>query len=439
MRKIFVLDTNVFLNDPEAFFGFDDNEVVIPSVVIGEVDAKKRRQDDVGRNARAFVRALDRLREEGPLNRGVQTPGGGLLRVEMNHQSNGRMRQAFPETSDDNRILSVAYTLFEENRDRGVPVILVSNDAIMRIKADVLGLRAELYLNDQVVISQDQLYRGFREIAAPAAAIDRFYRDRRLPVAEVTPEAWPNEFFLLRKDTGGSQSALARTRDGQSLEPLRFPDDPVWGIYPRNVQQKMALEILMDDRVPLVTLTGRAGTGKTLLALAAALAKVLDEGVYNKLLVARPIVPMGRDLGFLPGEKEEKLKPWMQPIYDNLEYLFSADDKNTLENTMAGTRNIEIEALTYIRGRTIPRQFIVIDEAQNLTRHEAKTIVSRVGENSKIVMVGDTEQIDHPYIDSTSNGLTYAAEQFKKEGLAGHVTLVKGERSPLAELAAELM
>lgn len=439
MKKIFVLDTNVFLNDPNAFFGFEDNDVVIPSVVIEEIDGKKRLQDDVGRNARAFARALDRLRTEAPLNEGVRTPGGGQLRIEMNHQKNQRMAHFFPEINNDNRIISVAYTIHEQEGPEGRPVIIVSNDAIVRIKADSLGIRSEIYRNDQVVDSQEHLYAGFAEVHLPHDQIDAFFTHRHLDASVLPLSPHPHQFFILRDQEGSNQSALARCRDGKTLEPFYFLDDQVWGIHPRNVQQKMALELLLDDSVPLVTVAGRAGTGKTLLALATALSKVLDEKRYHKLLVARPVIPMGRDIGFLPGEKDEKLRPWMQPIYDNLEFLFSADEKNPLENMMAGTKNIEIEALTYIRGRSIPRQFIIIDEAQNLTRHEAKTIISRVGEQSKIVLVGDPDQIDHPYIDSTSNGLSYTAEQFKNQHLAGHVTLVKGERSELAELAADLL
>lgn len=439
MKKIFVLDTNVFLNDPNAFFGFADNEVVISSVVIEEIDRKKRLMDDVGRNAREFSRELDLLRKQAPLNIGVKTPGGGLLRVEMNHQSNERMIRFLPEQNNDNRIISVAYTLLEQNKADKIPVILVSNDAIVRIKADSLGLQAESYRNDQVVDSRDKLYAGFREMTIPGDLIDRFYKERRLDLTELDVLAYPHEFFILKDQEGNNKSAIGRSRDTKSIEPFVFLEDQVWGIHPRNVQQKMALELLLDDTVSLVTVSGRAGTGKTLLALASALSKVLDEKRYVKLLVARPVIPMGRDIGFLPGEKDEKLRPWMQPIYDNLEYLFSTDEKTPLDSIMAGTKSIEIEALTYIRGRSLPKQFIIIDEAQNLTRHEVKTIISRVGEQSKIVLVGDPEQIDHPYIDSVSNGLSYTVERFKDQRIAGHVNLIKGERSELAELAATLL
>jgi len=437
MKKIYILDTNVILSDPLAFFGFEDNEVVIPSVVIEEIDSKTGLQDDLGRNAREAARTLDRLRKKSPLNLGVSTDAGGTIRVEMNHQLNTGMQVYFPELNNDNRILSVAYTIWQETKEKNIPVILVSNDAIMRIKADSLGIRAEDYRNDKVA-APEGLYRGFRELVVESSLIDRFYRDRGLAVEDLPEKVYPNEFVILRDGPESSHSAVLRA-GRESLTGLNIPADLVWGIAPRNVQQKMAMELLLDDSVPLVTIAGRAGTGKTLLALAAGLAKVLDERRYRKLLVARPVIPMGRDIGYLPGEKEEKLRPWMQPIYDNLEYLFSADEKNPLENMMVGMKNIELEALTYIRGRSIPRQFIIVDEAQNLTRHEAKTIISRAGEDSKIVMVGDPEQIDHPYIDSTSNGLTVAAERFREQTMAGHVTLVRGERSPLAEMAAELL
>jgi PhoH-like ATPase len=251
---------------------------------------------------------------------------------------------------------------------------------------------------------------------------------------------YPHEFIILKDAAGGSKSALVKTSsDGGKLEPLFLSHEPVWGISARNAQQRMALELLMNDDIPLVTLTGRAGTGKTLLALAAGLLKVEDERRYKKLLIGRPVVPMGKDIGYLPGEKEEKLRPWMQPIYDNLEYLFDTKRAGDIERILAGIGSIQVEALTYIRGRSIPGQFIIIDEAQNLSKHEVKTIVSRVGEGSKIILMGDPEQIDHPYLDAYSNGLTYVVERFKEHPIAGHITLEKGERSQLAQLAADLL
>ncbi len=246
--------------------------------------------------------------------------------------------------------------------------------------------------------------------------------------------------MILKDETGTSKSALLKvSADGKQLEPLHLSNDPVWGIAARNAQQRMALELLLNDDIPLVTLTGKAGTGKTLLTLAAGLLKVEDEHKYKKLLIARPVVPMGKDIGYLPGEKEEKLRPWMQPIYDNLEFLFDTKKAGDIDKILAGLGSIQVEALTYIRGRSIPGQFIIIDEAQNLSKHEVKTIVSRAGEGSKVILMGDPEQIDHPYLDATSNGLTYVVERFKPYRVAGHVTLEKGERSLLAQLAADVL
>ncbi|MBC8079247.1 MAG: PhoH family protein, partial [Gorillibacterium sp.] len=250
----------------------------------------------------------------------------------------------------------------------------------------------------------------------------------------------PHEFIILKDEMGTTKSALLKAdRDGKMLEPLHMCNEAVWGISARNAQQRMAFELLLNDEIPLVTMTGKAGTGKTLLTLAAGLMKAEDEHRYKKLLIARPVVPMGKDIGYLPGEKDEKLRPWMQPIYDNLEFLFDTKKSGDIDKILAGMGSIQVEALTYIRGRSIPGQFIIIDEAQNLSRHEVKTIVSRVGEGSKIVLLGDPEQIDHPYLDALSNGLTHVVEKFKNQSVSGHITLEKGERSHLAQLAADLL
>lgn len=250
----------------------------------------------------------------------------------------------------------------------------------------------------------------------------------------------PHEFVVLKDILGGSASAVGKADEtGKVIRPFLTELDQVWGIKPRNVEQKMALELLLRQDIPLVTLTGKAGTGKTLLSLAAGLLQTEDLGRYNKLLVARPVVPVGKDIGFLPGEKEEKLRPWMQPVYDNLEFLFNTKKPGEIDQILAGMGSIQVEALTYIRGRSIPDQFIIIDEAQNLTKHEVKTILTRVGEGSKIVLMGDPAQIDHPYLDELNNGLAYVVETFKSQRESGHVKLEKGERSGLAQLAADLL
>ncbi|MEI7026728.1 PhoH family protein [Paenibacillus sp. y28] len=443
MKKIYVLDTNVLLHDPNAVFAFDDNDVVIPAVVLEEIDTKKRNADELGRNARYVSRLLDSLRSQGRLFEGVELEQGGSVKVELNHRSFVKMQEVFGEITNDNRILAVAlnYHVEEQEKPEPKPVVIVSKDTLVRIKADVLGLTAEDYMSDRIV-SQSDMYAGCITLRVHPGVIDEFYNARFLPVSSLNLgyPLHPHEFVILKDEMGTSKSALLKTSaDSKRLEPLFLSNDQIWGIGARNVQQRMALELLLNDDIPLITLTGKAGTGKTLLTLAAGLMKIEDERKYKKLLIARPVVPMGKDIGYLPGEKEEKLRPWMQPIYDNLEFLFDTKRPGDIDKVLAGLGSIQVEALTYIRGRSIPGQFIIIDEAQNLTKHEVKTIVSRVGEGSKIVLMGDPEQIDHPYLDATSNGLTYLVERFKQEPLSGHITLERGERSPLAQSAADLL
>ncbi len=443
MKKIYVLDTNVLLHDPNSVLAFEDNEVVIPAVVLEEIDSKKRNADEIGRNARFVSRLLDGLRAKGRLYDGVALENGGRLKVELNHRSYIKTQEMFGEITNDNRILAVAlnYHQEEQAKKRARPVILVSKDTLVRIKADVLGLTAEDYLSDRIV-SYSELYTGYASFHVHPSVIDEFYTYRFLNVRQLQLkyDFAPHEFAILKDELGTSKSALLKAgADAEKLEPLFLSHDPIWGISARNAQQRMALELLLNDDIPLVTMTGRAGTGKTLLALAAGLLKVEDEHKYKKLLIARPVVPMGKDIGYLPGEKDEKLRPWMQPIYDNLEYLFDTKKPGDIDKILAGLGSIQVEALTYIRGRSIPGQFIIIDEAQNLSKHEVKTIVSRVGEGSKIVLMGDPEQIDHPYLDASSNGLTYIVERFKRQAPSGHVTLEKGERSYLAQLATDLL
>ena len=446
MSKIYVLDTNVLLQDPYSIFSFEDNDVVIPAVVLEEVDSKKRYMDEIGRNARQISRLIDNLRESGKLHEKIPLENGGTLRIELNHRSFHQLQEIFVEKTNDNRILAVAknLSLEEEKKADGRTVILVSKDTLVRVKADAIGLVSEDFLSDRVV-ENDHLYTGFTDVQVTLDILNKFYEKGQLQISELgtgynTGAFYPNQFILLKDVLGSSSSALAivdATR--KYVKKLIFDHEHIWGIRPRNVQQTMAIELLLKRDLPLVTLIGKAGTGKTLLALASGLMQTEDYGDYKKLLVARPIVPMGKDLGFLPGEKEEKLRPWMQPIFDNLEYLFNTKKPGELEAILAGMGSIEVEALTYIRGRSIPDQFIIIDEAQNLTKHEVKTILTRVGEGSKIVLMGDPEQIDHPYLDAFNNGLTYVVERFKDQQIAGHVKLVKGERSGLAQLAADLL
>ena len=440
MKKIYVLDTNVLLHDPNAIFSFQDNDLVIPFVVIEEVDGQKRRQDEVGRHARLVANQLDRLRALGKLSEGVPMRGGGSLRVQLKHESPQHLPEDLDPHKPDNQVIALTLQLKEEHPN--TPVILVSKDINVRVKADALNLAAQDYETDKVVVNEDDLYSGMTTLEVTPEEIDDFYKSSVF--APGNGHLFCNQFVHFKSLNGTNQTALGRfDAEKQQILALTPIKKEIWGIQPKNLGQRLAFDILLDDRIALVTMTGRAGTGKTLLALAAGLHKVLDQHRYRRLLVTRPVIPMGKDVGFLPGDKDEKLRPWMQPIYDNLEYLMSGMYKEQTAADML--RHIqdkgifEVEALTYIRGRSIPQQFIIVDEAQNLTPHEVKTIVSRAGEGTKIVLTGDPNQIDHPYLDFRSNGLCYAVEKFKGNPIAGHVTLTKGQRSELAELAAQLL
>jgi PhoH-like ATPase len=438
MKKIFVLDTNVLLHDPKAIFSFEDNDVVIPIVVIEELDKFKKGVDEIGRNARQVSRILDEYRLKGKLSQGVPLEGGGCLRVELNHQSTERLPSELIAAKADNRILATALNLKHDN----LPVILVTKDTNLRIKADALGMTAEDYESDTITL--DELYSGETELLVAPGAIDDFYTKGELQ--PVDPQPLPNQFVLLKNSANESQTALARySKQKNVLVPIATTKHGVWGITAKNKQQQFALDLLLNDDIRLVTLVGKAGTGKTLLALAAGLEKTIEVRSFQRLVVSRPVFPMGKDIGFLPGDIDEKLRPWMQPIRDNLDFLVGSSGgpgrvkgKKDLQS-LFDLGMIEVEPLTYIRGRSMPNQYLIVDEAQNLTPHEIKTIITRAGEGTKVVLTGDPYQIDNPYIDSSSNGLTYVVDRFKEEPIAGHITLVKGERSDLAELAATLL
>ena len=439
MIKNFVLDTNVLLYDPQAIFKFQDNCLIIPMTVIEEIDRFKKDMNETGRNARQFSRIVDDLRKMGSLATGVLLDNGGSLRVEMYEESAMKgLPHELREERGDNRILAVAIKL----KNAGSSVIFVTKDTNLRIKADTLGLVAEDYESDKVDI-QD-LYTGFVEVERDGATIDRAYGQGW---GEPIPGLLPNQYVVLRDAGNPLHTAIFRNdvKQGRLTSLVKIPPrEGIWGITPRNKEQSFALDALLDDSVKLVTLVGKAGTGKTLLAIAAGLQKVAEENVYNRLLVSRPVFPMGKDIGFLPGDIEEKLAPWMQPIFDNVELLLAGHEGEKRQHSK-GYRELmnmgilEIEPLTYIRGRSIPNQFLIVDEAQNLTPHEIKTIITRAGEGTKIVLTGDPFQIDNPYVDASSNGLTYVVERFKEQQISGHIFMTKGERSELAELAANLL
>jgi PhoH-like ATPase len=432
--KNYVLDTNVLLHDARAFFAFADNNVIIPIYVIEEIDTFKKDQSELGRNARQVARLLDEYRSEGGLSHAQNMDNGGTVRVALS--KNPPKNPSYDSRSMDQRILEIALEV--RDAEPKIPTILVTKDVNMRVRGDALGLQAVDFEPEQISI--DELYSGNRELLVPSGTVEKFYADGSVVVD--APNLHANEFLTLKDDNG--KSALSRWDKGTGKAvPVKKLRDGVWGIKPRNKEQHFALDMLLNDDIKLVTLVGKAGTGKTLLAIAAGLQKVTEEQVFSKLLVSRPIFPLGRDIGYLPGDIEEKLNPWMQPIYDNLELLLGLnrtdkkDGRSYAELVDLGF--VEIEPLTYIRGRSLPNVYMIVDEAQNLTPHEVKTIITRAGEGTKIILTGDPYQIDHPYLDSSNNGLTTVAERFKNEAIAGHVILTKGERSQLAELATQIL
>ena len=431
--KTFVLDTNVLLHDPEAMFAFGDNRVVIPMTVIEELDGFKHLNDERGRSARLISRRLDALRSKGKLSSGVKLKNGGTLAIEFDIQA--QLPDEFLLSKADHHILGIATQL----QKKGEKVIFITKDINLRIKAEALGLDAQDYEKEKVKV--EELYSGWREIKLPAEKIDQFYKDGKLGVKA---DYYPNEGVVVRDENGSSKSAITKySSQKKALIPLFHLNSNPWGLKALNIEQRFAIELLLCNDVSLVTLIGIPGAGKTLLSLACGLQKTVEEKQFRRLFVARPIMPVGRDIGFLPGSKEEKLTSWMGAIYDNLEFLVdrSHPDERSEDKVQYffTTGQIEIESLTYIRGRSLPSQYMIIDDAQNLTPHEIKTIISRAGTGTKIVLTGDPYQIDNPYLDVSSNGLTYLVERFKGQEIFGHLNFTKSERSNLASLAAELL
>lgn len=437
MKKTFVLDTNVLLHDPRSIFGFADNNIIIPIYVVEEIDNFKKEISELGQNARQVSRYLDELRIKGSLKNGVILQSGGILKVCGTTRelpidiASGRMH--------DNLILSVALDA-KENLSGKEQVVFITQDINLRIRSDAIGLDCEGFEPDSTVI--DELYSGSVDMEISKDKIDEFFKNGFLGIQ--SKDFVKNEFVILKDEQNPSHSAMSRynAKKNQLVQIIKSNTN-VWGITARNKEQTFALDLLLDNEISLVTLVGKAGTGKTLLAIAAGLQLVAEEKAYKRLLVSRPIFPLGRDLGYLPGNIEEKLNPWMQPIFDNVEFLmgkssYSPQKRRSHENLM-DLGLMQIEPLTYIRGRSIASQFLIVDEAQNLTPHEVKTIISRAGEGTKIVLTGDPYQIDNPYVDSTNNGLVHIVNRFKNNELFGHVTLKKGERSVLAEAAANLL
>jgi PhoH-like ATPase len=432
--KNYVLDTNVLLHDPNSLLNFEENRVLLPIEVIEEIDHFKREGSELGQHARSVSRMLDGFRGKGRLSEGVCLPNGGNLRI-LFHKPTGEEPTIANGKSADNRILTAALAVKRLEPD--IPAILVTKDINLRIKADVLGLAAEDYETDRIQLKD--LYSGMFEKTVPPDRILAFRGDGEL---ELDGFYNPNEYCTLMEEGNAKRTALAKVDgSGKKLVSILDSRDGVWGIKPRNREQHFALDALLDDRVKLVTLMGKAGTGKTLLAMAAGLKRTIVDREFRRVVVARPTVSVGREIGFLPGTLEEKLNPWMQPIHDALELLsdLNMGNESRRGGDLMRSGAIVVEALSYIRGRSIAHQFMIIDEAQNLTPLELKTILTRVGQGTKIVFTGDPYQIDNPYVDSASNGFNYIVSKFRDQPIAAHVELQKGERSELAELAANLL
>ncbi|MBI4057647.1 MAG: PhoH family protein [Elusimicrobia bacterium] len=437
--KTFVLDTNVLIHDPESLLQFQHSRLVLPLSVIEELDQFKRLNDDRGYSVRQVSRLLDRLRSKGKLSQGVPLEHGGSLAVEYRKVDKIPLQLSGSTSQKDNELLATALWL----KEKGESVVLISKDLNLRIKAEVLGLETEDYEREKVPI-QD-LYKGWKEVLVEQEVIDHFFKTHLIKEGEWMKNLLANEFVILKSKENGSQSGLGRFRPEVGLTMLPSTQARPWGIKPLNVQQRFAIELLLDKEVNLVTLLGVPGSGKTLLTLAAGLDLVFESETYRRMLISRPVIPVGRDIGFLPGTKEEKLSTWMGAVKDNIEFLCDAAGKVTPTELLGGasdlfgSEKIEVEAVSFLRGRSLPRVYFIIDDAQNLTPHEVKTIISRAGEGTKVVLTGDLYQIDNPYLDASSNGLSYLVDRFKGQKLFGAVKFDKTERSTLAALANELL
>ena len=446
-KKNYVLDTSVYLTDAAAIYKFDNHDIFVPLKVLEEIDKHKKRQDAVGINARQIIRTLDELRERGNLNRGVRIgKGKGILKV-MSY-SCLKNSLSFPPDLDlripDHTIIATALAVKVQTQKTKSPrkTTLVSRDINMRVICDSIGLKAEDYIIESAVKTSAELYQGFVEHLVDDAIVDRFYAGDEIIIAadEIEEKWYSNQYLMLVSNANQKKTALARFFSHHTpLKKVIHTAIPDWKINSRNKEQAFAIDLLMDPKVKIISLVGRAGSGKTLLAIGAGLQQTigLRENPYTRMIVSRPVQPMGKDIGFLPGDINEKMLPWLMPIQDNLQFLLGGDKTALALYIEKG--KIEVEALTYIRGRSISNAFIIIDEAQNLTMHEVKTIITRVGEGTKIVLTGDIEQIDNAYVNETSNGLAHAVEKFKEYAISGHVAFKKGERSEVASLAAKVL
>lgn len=424
--KKFILDTSVLLYHEDSIHGFPEQEVILPIEVLEELDTFKTRDDSKGNAARYINRFLDELREKGSLKDGVSLQNGQIIRVCLDSDLSV-LPSGFDNTYD-NKIISVAYKELKAGSD----VSIISRDINFRVKCDALGIPAENYIKEKAVIDRREAYTGVSVREISTEEMDSFYEEGSINLEE---KFYPNEFLVLKSDR---KSALAVNKDGL-IKKLFFTNSKgfaIQGISPRNKEQTFALEALLDPDCHMVTLTGKAGCGKTLLAVAASV-HMLQSGKYKKIIVSRPVQSLSSDIGFLPGTKYEKMEPWIQPMVDNFKIVFQNGE--SYFNLMLEKGIIEVEALSYIRGRSLPNTIFILDEAQNITYQEAKAVLTRMGEGSKLIMLGDLEQIDAPHLDSTTSGLGAIAEKFKDFELSSHITLLKGERSKLATYAAKIL
>ena len=438
-KKIYVLDTSVYLSDFRSFYSYENNDIAIPLIVLEEIDKQKKRPNGVGVNARQIIRRLDGLREKGLLHKGVRIDKGKGIAFSVSPDLK-ELPEGYDPTIPDHQIIAAALTL--KNKYPNRKIILVSNDINLRIKCDAIGILAESYTADNVVGTDSRLYSGYTDILVDDQIIDRFYEGEDIFMEQISDKLklYCNQFIMMVSSSNEKKTALTKFIDIKTpfKKILDYKTESGWGISPKNKEQNFALDLLSDKNVPVVSLIGKAGSGKTLCALAAGLDQVLGEhSHYKRLIVSRPIMPMGKDIGYLPGTLEEKMSPWLAPIQDNLRFLFG--DEDLMLESYLEKKVIELEALTYIRGRSIQNAYIIIDECQNLTRHEVKTILTRVGENSKIVLTGDVEQIDNVNLDENSNGLAHVIEKLKEYDISGHITFLKGERSKVATISAKVL
>ena len=433
-HKKVVIDTSVILYDALAVKTFHKTDIHIPLPVIEEIDRFKRDMGENGRNARQFSRFMDTLRSQGSLTKGVRLKeSNSYVYVNMLFDYESYLSPQLDSKKADNQILGMALFLQQQFPQSSLEII--SKDINLRVKSDVFGLKSRDYDPDRIASVED-MYSGIRSLKIKKTQRDQFIKNDFIqPEKE---KLFANQYIIMECE---NQKMLGRYDKKQGkIVPLISNGTPVWRVHPRNPEQNFAFDALLNPDILFVSLVGKAGTGKTLLALAAGLYKTMDEGVYKRMLVSRPVFPMGRDIGYLPGDIEQKLNPWMQPVFDSLEFIMGMGKKAShLTRDLVDQGLLSIEPLAYIRGRSIPQQYLIVDEAQNLTPHEIKTIITRAGMGTKVILTGDCYQIDNPYVDASNSGLTYSVEKFKGEVISAHISLKKGERSELAELGANLL